>query len=43
MAAIRRAEDIAWDPLRIQASAERFSEDAFRSGLRALADELVAR
>lgn len=42
VAAIRRADGIAWDAARIQASAERFSEQAFRDGFRALAEEMVA-
>ncbi len=42
-AAMRRAEEIQWDRDVIRASAERFSVDAFRNGLRALAEELAAQ
>jgi len=43
MEAIQRAESIVWDASKIQASAEKFSEQAFRDGFRALAQELVPR
>ncbi len=41
IAALRRFEDMSFDRERIRASAERFSESAFRVGLQALAEELV--
>jgi len=41
-AAIARAEDIAWDAEVIRRSADRFSVEAFRSGMQALAEEVVA-
>ncbi len=41
MEAIRRAEEIAWDSAKIQESAHRFSESAFRKNFLALAQEMV--
>lgn len=43
MEAIQRAEKMDWDTAVIQESAEKFSEEAFRNALRALAEGLVAR
>jgi glycosyltransferase involved in cell wall biosynthesis len=41
--AMRRAEELEWDPATIRDSAERFSAASFRAGLLALAEELVAQ
>jgi glycosyltransferase involved in cell wall biosynthesis len=40
--AIRRCEEISWDPAVLQAQAEKFSIAAFRDGLVALAEEAAA-
>lgn len=37
--AIRRCEEISWDPAKLQAQAQKFSMQAFHDGLRALAAE----